>query len=184
MKLLRRLIKKASRLVVRSNSLDLGKILFSTSGCCSFFSFSIFFSIVFFFFFLKRRKFYQIDTIFLMKILKPNLFIFIRLAVSHVIFCKTFTLVKKWNLIENSRVYFFFSSSCRLCKAFGDIFFFFSSSFPPAIYSLRMRRFSTRMPGGVYLWRILLVGWIWIFFPLGTFNFAVITFLIITSYIE
>lgn len=125
MKLLRRLIKKASRLVVRSNSLDLGKILFSTSGCCSFFSFSIFFSIVFFFFFLKRRKFYQIDTIFLTKILKPNLFIFIRLAVSHVIFCKTFTLVKKWNLIENSRVYFFFFLRAADFARLSGIFFFF-----------------------------------------------------------
>lgn len=73
-------------------------------------------------FFLKRRKFYQVDTIFLMKILKPSYLYVWQFLMWY--FVKRSPLWK-WNLIENSRVYFFFSSSCRLCKAFGDIFFFF-----------------------------------------------------------
>lgn len=71
-------------------------------------------------FFLKRRKFYQVDTIFLMKTK-----LFIRLAVSHVIFCKTFTLVEVEPDREFACIFFFFLRAADFARLSGIFFFFF-----------------------------------------------------------
>lgn len=73
-------------------------------------------------FFLKRRKFYQVDTIFLMKILKPSYLYVWQFLMWY--FVKR-SLLWKWNLIENSRVYFFFLRAADFARLSGIFFFFF-----------------------------------------------------------